>query len=313
MLGDAAPKPVLRVVAIPGQPLPVIVARQQGMFEQQGIDVQIHVVPSSKELRSELASGQADVAHAAVDNAVAMAISGKNVVVVMGGQGSLNELITQPTIHTFAQLRGRKVTVDAPTTAFALQLIYILQPHGLRPGRDYQLVVAGTTPQRFVEMKNDPSDAATMLGPPWSILAKHDGFVSLGATPQLMGPYQSIGAFTMRSWASKHAGLLERYLTAYIEAQRWLMAPSNKDAVVALLEKHYRLPAWAAKETYALLAAKNHEWYEKDAALNIEGFRNVLKIRAETEGDWGGHPPPARNYYDLSYYDAALARLKSRH
>jgi hypothetical protein len=50
--------------------------------------------------------------------------------------------------------------------------------------------------------------------------------------------------------------------------------------------------------------------YEKDAAFDLDGFKNVLKLRAEVEGQWGGHPPGPEKYYDSSYYDAALAKLK---
>jgi hypothetical protein len=39
----------------------------------------------------------------------------------------------------------------------------------------------------------------------------------------------------------------------------------------------------------------------------MPGFNNVLKLRAEIEGQWGGTPPPAEKYLDLSYYEKALA------
>ena len=42
---------------------------------------------------------------------------------------------------------------------------------------------------------------------------------------------------------------------------------------------------------------------------NKEGFRNVLKLRAEIEGQWGDTPPPAEKYLDLSYYARALSGL----
>ena len=35
------------------------------------------------------------------------------------------------------------------------------------------------------------------------------------------------------------------------------------------------------------------------------GFRKVLALRAEIEGSWGGKPPPAERYVDLSYYTKA--------
>jgi hypothetical protein len=46
-----------------------------------------------------------------------------------------------------------------------------------------------------------------------------------------------------------------------------------------------------------------------DARLDSEGFRNLLAIRAEVEGTWGGRPPAPEKYIDLSYYDRALAAL----
>ena len=46
-----------------------------------------------------------------------------------------------------------------------------------------------------------------------------------------------------------------------------------------------------------------------DACFDVEGFRNLLAIRAEMEGQWGGKPPAPAKYYDLSYYDRALKML----
>jgi hypothetical protein len=36
----------------------------------------------------------------------------------------------------------------------------------------------------------------------------------------------------------------------------------------------------------------------------------VLKLRAEVEGQWGGHPPSPEKYYDPAYYNRALSMLK---
>jgi len=42
----------------------------------------------------------------------------------------------------------------------------------------------------------------------------------------------------------------------------------------------------------------------------MAGFNNTLKLRAEIEGQWGGHAPPAEKYIDLSYYDRALSSIR---
>jgi hypothetical protein len=38
----------------------------------------------------------------------------------------------------------------------------------------------------------------------------------------------------------------------------------------------------------------------------MDGFRNVLSLRAELQGAWGGTPPLPDKYVELSYYQRAL-------
>jgi hypothetical protein len=41
----------------------------------------------------------------------------------------------------------------------------------------------------------------------------------------------------------------------------------------------------------------------------MQGFRNMLSLRAEMEGQWGGVAPAPDKYLDLSFYDRALSSL----
>ncbi|MFZ3216013.1 MAG: ABC transporter substrate-binding protein [Candidatus Acidiferrales bacterium] len=302
---------VLRVICLPVRPLALVVAETDGVFAKHGISVQAEVAPNSAVLRTGLASGQFAIAHAAVDNEVAMFESGEtDVVIVMGGEGSTNEVIAQPGIHSIADLRGKTLIVDAPHTAYALQLKKILLSNGMEAGRDYQLQQVGSTPIRRQAMRENKDFAASMLGAPTSVLAKADGFVSLGTTQQLLGPYQAIGAFVRRSWAQDNSALLVRYIAAFIEAQRWLLAPANKQQVIALMAKEWKLTPTEAGEAYTI-TVERPGGFENDARFDEEGFKEVLKIRAEVEGQWHGKPPAPERYFDLSYYSKALKSLKS--
>ena len=69
--------------------------------------------------------------HGAVDNAVAMAeVAKADIAVVNGGDNGWNQLIVQPEIGAVADLRGKTVIVDAPNTAYALQLYELLARTG---------------------------------------------------------------------------------------------------------------------------------------------------------------------------------------
>ena len=132
--------------------------------------------------------------------------------------------------------------------------------------------------------------------------------MSLGSVQELIGPYQAAGYFTPRAWAKEHRDVLIGFLAACIEAQRWLMAPANKQQVLDLWVKEFHLAPDVAAEAYE--SGMNHPGgFATNARLDLEGFKNVLKLRAEVEGQWDGHPPVPEKYYDSAYYDAALAKL----
>ena len=84
-------------------------------------------------LRNGLAKGDHQIAHAAVDNAVAMVELAKaDVAIVTGGDNGFNHIFVQPEINAYADLRGKTVVVDAPNTAFALLLYKALKDSGLK-------------------------------------------------------------------------------------------------------------------------------------------------------------------------------------
>jgi ABC-type nitrate/sulfonate/bicarbonate transport system substrate-binding protein len=301
----------LKVLTLLGRPLPVAVADSHGIFAKYGVEVETENLPNSDVLRAKLAAGEGDLAYLAVDNAVAMVeLAHQDVIIVMGGEGSQNELMAQPEIKSIKDLRGKTLIVDAPNTAYALQMKKFLLLNGMQAGKDYEMKAFGATPARLAAMREHKEYAGSMLGPPSSLAAKREGFVSLGSVPELIGPYQAAGYFAERQWAQEHRDAIEKYLGAVIEAQRWLMAPANKQQVIELMIKESHLAPEVAAETYESSMTRPGG-YEKDAAFDIDGFKNVLKLRAEVEGQWGGHPPAPEKYYDASFYNAALARLPS--
>jgi ABC-type nitrate/sulfonate/bicarbonate transport system substrate-binding protein len=300
----------LKVKTSPGvQALPLIAAISQGFFERQGLKVEVLYTASSQELRDGLAAGDFQVAQFAADNAVAMVENaGHDVVIVAGGDDGMNELFVQPDIASLGDLRGQIVIVDAPDTAYALLLKKILLMQGLKAGPDYKLVSAGGTSLRVRAMRDNRDYKASMLNPPFTLQAEAAGLKNLGRAVDLLGPYQGRGSFAMRRWAAANADTLERYLAGFIEGTRWAVAPENRAAATALLTERLKVAPALAARTWEQLADPR-SGLARDARLDMQGFRNLLALRAEIEGTWGGKPPPPERYVDLRYYEAALRRI----
>ncbi|HEY8716271.1 MAG TPA: ABC transporter substrate-binding protein [Candidatus Acidoferrum sp.] len=302
----------IKLLTLLGRPLQLVVAEKQGFLAKHHVEVESENLPSSEALRSSLGEGKGDIAYLAVDNAVAMVeLAHRDVVILMGGEGSQNELMAQPEIKSLEELRGKILIVDAPNTAYALQMKKILLQKGLQVGRDYEMKPIGGTPQRLIALREHKEYAGSMLGPPALVTAKKEGFVSLASVQNVIGPYQAAGYFAQRKWAQEHKEELENYLAAIIEAQRWLMDPANKQQVIDLWVKDFHLTPEIAEATYAT-SVNQAGGFAKDAALDIEGFKNVLHLRAEIEGQWGGHAPAVEKYYDASFYREALAKANNK-
>jgi len=299
----------LRVKVFPGaQNLGLFAGMQQGFFARRGVDLDLQFTQNSGELRNGLAAGAFEVAYAAVDNAVAMReTAGQDVVILTGGDNSMNELFVQPDIGSIDELRARTLIVDAPNTAYALQAKKILKNRGLQAG-DYKVKQVGGTFQRIEAMRADRSNSASTLNPPYSLQAVQSGLRSLGKVVDLLGPYQATGAFAMRPWAQANGDLLERYLAGWIEGTRWTLDPANREPAAALLMQRLELSRPLAEGTYAVLVDPRYG-LARDVAFDAAGFATVLAIRAEFEGQWGGTPPAQERFVDLLWYRRALRRL----
>jgi len=301
----------LRVKMFPGaQALPVLAAVSQGIFARHGLKVEVLFTVNSQEQRDGLAAGDFQIAQAAVDNAVAMVELAKHdVVIVTGGDNSMNELFVQPDVSSYAQLRGQTLLVDAPNTAYALQLKKILLMNGLKDGADYTLNAIGGTALRLKGLRENKSFKAAMLNPPFSIDARAAGLKSMGSAVDLIGPYQASGTFVLRSWGKANADTLERYIAGFIEGTRWAVAPANKDAAVKILIERLKVTPEVAMRTWEILSDPKLG-LARDGRFDRKGFENVLALRAEIEGSWGGKAPDGGRYLDLGYYERALQRLK---
>jgi ABC-type nitrate/sulfonate/bicarbonate transport system substrate-binding protein len=282
-------------------------AMSQGYYSKRGLAVELIYTPNSDELREGLAQGRYHIAHGGVDNAVAQVENDKvDLFVFMGGDTGLNSLIAQSDIGSYEDLRGKTLAVDSPLTAFAVLMYKMLEVRGLKRG-DYQVKAVGGTPQRFQALIKDKTYAAGILSPPFTIQAQNAGLKDLGAAVDVVGPYQSDAGWVLRSWGNAHADTLVRYIEANIEGTRFALDPANRAAMTAIVAERLKLLQDIVART--LQFAADQRGFAADGRFDMEGFRNVLKLRADMLGTWGGTPPAPDKYLDLSYYRRAMAGL----
>jgi len=285
-----------------GQNLPLFAAQEQGFLAKRGLSVNVIFAPSADELPRVLGDGRVQIIHSTSDNVVKIHDRDKlDAALIVGGDNAHNHIIVQQDIGKLEDLRGQTIALDTSTSGYAFMLFAILKQHGLNKG-DYVVKTVGATPRRLEAMIKDKSNKAAVLNPPFSIQAVKAGLKDMGSAVSMIGPYQGPAGYTLRSWAKANEETLVKYLQAYIEGVRWALDPLNKAAATQMLARRLELPPDIAAAVYDIITDKD-EGFAKDGRFDLEGFKNVLRLRAEYEGV---APAAPEKYLDLSYYERAL-------
>jgi ABC-type nitrate/sulfonate/bicarbonate transport system substrate-binding protein len=305
-----APKPVRVISFDGGWNLPVWVAQRQGLFEANGVSVQISYTPSSGFLVTSLLEGRHDVALALIDNLVAYQEGqgeakipdNPDLVAFMGGDGGFLSVVAQPSVKSFADLKGKTLSVDAMTTGAAFVLRELVARNGLADG-DVKYERAGGTANRYRDLLAGKHEA-TLLRTPFEVLARNKGYTVL-ASAESLGAYQGTAGYVRRSWGQANEAAVVGFLKGYRQAVDWIYDRANREIVEALLVANIRdMTPSLAKQSYDLLLADKGGLF-RDLKPDAKGIATVLALRSKyatppkTLGD-------ASKYVDLSWYEKAF-------
>jgi len=295
-----------------GWNLPIWVAQRNGLFESQGLDVQLAYTPSSGFLVKSVLEGKAELAFAAIDNVIAYQEgqgeaeipANPDLFAFMGGDGGFISIVASPAVASVGELKGRTVSVDAMTTGFAFVVRELVARSGLAES-DVTFSRAGGTANRYRDLVAGKHDA-TLLRTPFELLAENRGYHAIAGAESL-GPYQGTVGLARRSYAEAHEATLIAFLRAYRAATDWLYDPANREVAEALLVAHIRdmTPA-LAKRSYALLVSAKGG-LSRDLKPDAAGIATVLALRDKYATPHKALTDPMK-YVDLRYYDKAFAK-----
>jgi NitT/TauT family transport system substrate-binding protein len=274
----------------------LVVARAEGLFAANGLEVDVMVTANSTDQMRGLSLGSWQIASTAFDNVLGW--SGREgaeiVAIAQVAQGISLPVYVRPEIQTWEDLRGKPLAVDAVDTAYALVLRRILLAHGLEMERgDYTLVPKGATGHRLESM-NQGETFAGVLNPPWDAKANVAGMKRFGDQREILPDYPG-GVFAVnRKWADENRAILIRYLAAWDQGLHWAQDAKNRDEVMKLIT--------AAEKMDEKSAANRLRQLPSNGRLNLAGLQTVLDLRVQ----FGLTPPIGKDlakYYDESFYN----------
>lgn len=209
--------------ALSGSSWPVWIAKDEGLYAAQGLDVELEYVPSSTTAMQAMLGGDLPLAHAlAAPTVIQVVLSGSDAVLIAAtGNTVLFKLMVTPELHELADLRGKQLGVSRFGSSADTALRYALRQWGLRPGEDVALLQLGGIPEILAGMQGGSVQGGP-LSSPTDLRALQAGYHELADLSTLGFEYPQTTTATTRAFLQTNGDTVRRYLRAVVEAIHFL-------------------------------------------------------------------------------------------
>jgi ABC-type nitrate/sulfonate/bicarbonate transport system substrate-binding protein len=307
---NGTPAKIVIGTSYPGiDSMPIYVAREQGFFRDEHVAVDLISLATGDKLAYALLGGSIDIARYTPDWIIrAIERGGSKLKIVLGGNNALMfSLMTRADLRGYSDLKGKRIGVSTIAATDATLAKKMLAAHGLAPA-DYELIQAGSSPERAAALRAGSLSAA-MLSPPADQKVLDDGGAKrIDASTSIISRYAWGGEAVREDWARANRVTLLSYMRAWIRATRWVHDAANKDSVIRLLAREAKIEDRYASTMYDIYLGPNGLPVLKDGQLDLVGFDALLEDMTE-QGQIGPPVPSPGKYLDRSYWDEAERSL----
>ncbi len=271
LAGAQAQKLKLAYVSPSGALATPWIAKEAGLFEKNGLDVELIFIRGASTMIQTLVSGDIDIAHVAANPAVEASLSGADVVVLAT---ALNRpvgfyMMGQPGVRSVEELRGGRVGITRFASATDLLSRLALRQFKLAPDRDVAIIQLGGIPEIAAGLKAKVVTAG-FVSSPLNLELKELGFNILADFGRdLAFPHAPL---VVRKAAMKQRDqALRGAMRAFVEGIK--IYRTQRDFTVKVLEKYTRVSdPKKLVQTYDTYAP----FLERIPYVDFKGIENIL-------------------------------------
>ncbi|HLH24571.1 MAG TPA: ABC transporter substrate-binding protein [Chloroflexota bacterium] len=243
----APPAPQHVVLAIPAKSLaflPYFVGVDQGLYEADGIQLEIQVMQSNLAVAAMTAGELAYTASTGSSIQAAVADQPFKVVLFMV-KDMIFSVVGAPEITSLADLRGKTIAITNLTASDDYAWRAAVRAQGVSPD-DVTAVTAQTTANSFAALTSGAVQAA-VLSPPFDEQAERQGFRNLAWTADYLQRAQS-GLVTTDKQLQERPADVRRMIRATLRSMQYTTAHEAES--LALIERDFGIAPDLAEGTY---------------------------------------------------------------
>ena len=255
---------------------PLWIAQDLDFFGKYGLTAQLVLVRNNQMLTAGLAAGDIAVGYTGGTTVLGGAAAGVELKVVASfvsrGKGYL---IVRPDIKKPADLAGKRIGVQSIGGTLWMYVMLTLEQLGLDVTRDrINLLVIGDQTIIGPALESNVIDAAVLTSRTYIPALKQKGFSVLTEVTPAMA---ATGIVAKKTTLEKNAETVENIMKALIEAEYYVMAPSNKARVIKTIMTRLKLSDPSlAEEGYTDVIKE----FEPKPYPPLEGLKNMQRLLA---------------------------------
>jgi ABC-type nitrate/sulfonate/bicarbonate transport system substrate-binding protein len=212
--------------------IPYWIAERNGYFRDEGIDATLDVGVETAQATKHLLDGTQEIQLGGPDAILIDATKGGPLRIIAGiVRRPPLWLITQPSIRSFAQLRGANIGVLSLTEGSSKLLLRMAKAEGLAPG-DFTLTRVGGAPARHNLLKAGKIDGG-MQPLPLNYEGEDLGMNNLSWAGTYEPEWQFITVNANRAWAAKNPKIATGFIRALLRGQEFLSTNPSEAARIA--------------------------------------------------------------------------------
>jgi len=229
----ASPPPLTHLIAaysnISATIMPLWVARETGLFEKHGLDVDLQYAASATSV-SAVVSGQMQVASVGLSEVVGAIAGGADLVIIATQVPAYTYIFeVAPGIQTPTDLNGKSIGISRTGSSSDIGTRVVLKRFGIDPDKDVHLVQTGSLSDRTAAMKSGAIQAA-VASPPETLAVERLGWRPMFDLAGLGLPAVTLGLIVQRGYRDANQATLQAYVDALVEG----IARARSDRVLAV-------------------------------------------------------------------------------
>lgn len=267
--------------------IPVWIAEEKGLFNKNGLDVELKHIASSNLGVSALLAGEIEVAAGFGGPGAVMAVlqGAELAIIAAGAPNSSASILASPSISRPEELRGRRVAITRRASTSWFSIRTALRKWGMDPDRDVVLLEAGGLGEIMAALKSGAADAGVLFEHQ-ILMAKEQGYRELAS---LRGFASLMAAdIVSKKFLAQQLDTARAFLRAYLESLHFFH--TNKAESVKIAQKYIRLREGTGylENTYDLIVSSEGLLPRKPYPTE-ESIANIL---AELPVDQKGKAKP---------------------